>query len=127
VYRVIEVQVPGTIPSVRWAGLPYGAFDNPTRYSVVQGLTTLLVIGAAGRALWRRLRKRATSPYALVEVVAGLIVAWNLLVGVLFELGEQFRFRATTDPITISIGSWIAWRVIAELRRRRAPMSESVA
>ncbi|MEY2552891.1 MAG: hypothetical protein QOC57_751, partial [Ilumatobacteraceae bacterium] len=126
-YRVIEVQVPATIPSVRWAGLPYGAFDNPTRYSVVQALTTLLVIGAAVRALWRRLRKRPSSRWALLEVVAGLIVAWNLVVGVLFELGEQFRFRATTDPITISIGVWIAWRIIAELRRRRTPLPESVA
>jgi hypothetical protein len=126
VYRIIEVDVPSTIPSVRWDGLPYGAFDNPTRYSVVQALTTLLVVGAAARAMWRRLRRRSTSPWGLVEVVAGLIVAWNLVVGVLFELGEQFRFRATTDPITMSIGVWLAWRVIGHLRHRSAALSESV-
>ena len=108
VYRIAEVQVPSTIPSVRWAGLPYGAFDNPTRYSVVQALTTHSRDRRGVRAVWRRLRRRTSSPWALVDVVAGLIVAWNLVVGVLFELGEQFRFRATTDPITISLGIWIA-------------------
>ncbi len=59
-------------------------------------------------------------------MVAGLIVGWNLVVGVLFELGEQFRFRATTDPITLSIGIWLAWRVIGHLRRQRATLPESV-
>ena len=55
------------------------------------------------RAAWRRLRRRPSSPWIQVEIVAALIVGWNLVVGVLFELGEQFRFRAVTDPITMSI------------------------
>jgi hypothetical protein len=62
----------------------------------------------------------------LVEVVAGLIVGWNLVVGVLFELGEQFRFRATTDPVTMSIAIWLAWRLVGRFRRHRAALSESV-
>ena len=51
-----------------------------------------------------------------------MIVGWNLAVGVLFELGEQFRFRAVTDPITMSIASWLVWRMIVHVRgqaRRR--------
>ena len=126
VYRVAEVGVPTTIPSVRWVGLPFGAFDNPTHLSVIQGLTTLMVIGAALVAAWRRLRRRPSSPWILVEVVAGLIVGWNLVVGVLFELGEQFRFRATTDPITISLGIWLAWRLIRHIRQARTAVPESV-
>jgi hypothetical protein len=127
VYRVAEVGVPTTIPSVRWVGLPFGAFDNPTHLSVIQGLTTLVVIGAALVAAWRRLRRRPSSPWILVEVVAGLIVGWNLVVGVLFELGEQFRFRATTDPITISLGIWLAWRLIRHIRQARTAVPESAA
>ena len=127
VYRVAEIGVPTAIPSVRWVGLPFGAFDNPTHLSVVQAATTLLVIGAAVWAAWRRLRRRASSPWVLVEVVAGLIVGWNLVIGVLFELGEQFRFRATTDPITMSIGIWLAWRIIRHVRQGRFAPPDSVA
>lgn len=125
VYRIAEVAVPSTIPSVRWAGLPFGALDNPTRYSVVQALATLLVIGAGVRAGWRRLRRRPSSPWILVDVVAALIVSWNLAVGVLFELGEQYRFRAMTDPITISIAAWIVWRVVDHFREQRRALPES--
>jgi hypothetical protein len=108
-------------------GLPFGAFDNPTHLSVMQAGTTLMVIGAGAAATWRRLRRRPSSPWILVEVVAGLIVGWNFVVGVLFELGEQFRFRATTDPITISLGIWLTWRLVRQVRRRRVAVTESVA
>ncbi|MEO8264478.1 MAG: hypothetical protein ABI706_03105 [Ilumatobacteraceae bacterium] len=126
-YRVAEIGVPTTIPSVRWAGLPFGAFDNPTHLSAVQAATTLLVIGAGLRAAWRRVRRRPSSPWIQVEIVAALIVGWNLVVGVLFELGEQFRFRATTDPITISIGIWLIWRLVGHVRSPRAAPPEPVA
>jgi hypothetical protein len=85
-----------------------------------------MVIGAAFAAVWRRLRRRPSSPWILVEVVAGLIVGWNFVVGVLFELGEQFRFRATTDPITISLGIWLFWRLFGHVRHRRITVAESV-
>jgi hypothetical protein len=125
IYRVAELGVPSTLPSVRWAGLPFGAFATKTHFSLMQAAATLLVIGAAIRAAWRRLRRRPSSPWVHVEVVAGLIVGWNLVIGVLFELGEQFRFRTTTDPITMSIGAWLAWRLIGRLRRPPVAMPES--
>ena len=59
--------------------------------------------------------------------MAALIIGWNLAVGVLFELGEQFRFRAVTDPITMSIASWIVWRIVVDVRHGRAALPESVA
>ena len=126
VYRVAQLGVPSSLPSIRWGALPYGAFSTKTHLYVLQVGATLLVIGVAVRALWRRVRRRATSPWGLVEVVAGLIVGWNLVVGVLFELGEQFRFRATTDPVTMSIATWLAWRLVGRFRQHRAALSESV-
>lgn len=33
-------------------------------------------------------------------------------------LGEQFRFRAMTDRITMSIAIWLAWRVVGHGRGR---------
>jgi hypothetical protein len=126
-YRIAQLGVPSSLPSIRWGDLPYGAFTTKTHLSLLQAGATVLVIGAAIRAAWRRLRRRPSSPWIQVEVVAGLIVGWNLVVGVLFELGEQFRFRATTDPITMSIGIWLAWRLIGHVRHRQAPLPESVS
>jgi hypothetical protein len=128
IYRIGQLGMPLDLPSIRLGALPFGAFDVPQHLSLLQGLATLLVICAGVRAAWRRLRRHSSSPWIHVEVVAGLIVGWNLVVGVLFELGEQFRFRATTDPITMSIAVWLGWRSIAYVRQRRAarPASESL-
>jgi hypothetical protein len=118
VYRVAQVGLPLTLPSIRLGELPWGAFDVAQHLSLLQALATVLVIMVGTRAAWRRLRRQPSSPWIHVEVVAGLIVGWNLVVGVLFELGEQFRFRAMTDPITMSIGIWLAWRLIGHIRGR---------
>jgi hypothetical protein len=125
VYRVAELGLPLTLPSIRLGELPWGALDVPQHLSLLQALATVLVIMAGIRAVWRRLRRRASSPWIQVEVVAGLIVGWNLAVGVLFELGEQFRFRAMTDPITMSIGIWLAWRLVSHVRGR--PRAQGLA
>lgn len=124
-YRIGQLGIPASLPSIRWGGLPFGAFSLPTHLSLLQAGATLLVICAAIRATWRRLRRRISSPWIHVEVVAGLIVGWNLVAGVLFELGEQSRFRATTDPITMSIAAWLVWRVVGHLRERRVVLAES--
>ncbi len=119
VYRVAQLGLPLSLPSIRIGDLPWGAVDVPAHLSLLQALATMLVIGAGVRAAWRRLRRRPSSRWIQVEIVAALIVGWNLVVGVLFELGEQFRFRAVTDPITMSIAAWLVWRMIVRVRRQR--------
>jgi hypothetical protein len=120
VYRIGQLGVPMDLPSIRFGDAEFGAFTVRQHLSVLQAWATLLVIGAGVRAAWRRLRRRSSSPWIEVEIVAGLIVGWNFVVGVLFELGEQYRFRATTDPITMSIGIWIAWRLFCHAREERS-------
>jgi hypothetical protein len=120
VYRIGQLGVPLDMPSIRYGDAGFGAFQVRQHLSLLQTLATLLVIGAGIRAAWRRLRRRASSRWIEVEVVAAFIVGWNLVVGVLFELGEQYRFRATTDPITMSIGAWLAWRLFCHVRDRRS-------
>jgi hypothetical protein len=127
VYRVAQVGLPLSLPSIRIGDLPWGAVDVPAHLSLLQALATTLVIGAGARAAWRRVRRQPSSPWIQVEIVAALIVGWNLVVGVLFELGEQFRFRAVTDPITMSIASWLVWRMIVHVRQQRARTPEVVA
>ena len=87
----------------------------------------MLVIGAGIRTAWRRLRRLPSSPWIQVEIVAALIVGWNLVIGVLFELGEQYRFRAVTDPITMSIACWLVWRMVTHLHRERTTTPELLA
>ncbi|MEY2401306.1 MAG: hypothetical protein QOJ08_1417 [Ilumatobacteraceae bacterium] len=125
VYRIAQLGLPLTLPSIRFGSEAFGAIDVPQHLSLLQALATLLVIGAGIRAAWRRLRRRVSSPWIEVEVVAALIVGWNLAVGVLFELGEQFRFRATTDPITMTLGIWLVWRWARQFRDRRRSLQES--
>jgi hypothetical protein len=125
VYRVAQLGLPLTLPSIRFGAEPFGAVDVPQHLSLLQALATVLVIGAGIRAAWRRLRRRVSSRWIEVEVVAALIVGWNFAVGVLFELGEQFRFRATTDPITMTVGIWLVWRWTGQIRERRQSLQES--
>jgi hypothetical protein len=126
IYRVAQLGIPLTLPSIRIGDLPWGAVDVPARLSLLQAVATVIVIAAGIRSAWRRLRRRASSQWILVEVVAALIVSWNLAVGVLFELGEQSRFRAMTDPITMSVAAWLAWRWFGHLREQRHDVAESV-
>ncbi|HEY0520923.1 MAG TPA: hypothetical protein VGC84_15645, partial [Ilumatobacteraceae bacterium] len=84
IYRVAQVGIPATLPSIRIGDRPWGDVDVPEHLSLLQALATLLVIGAGARAAIRRLRRRASSQWIHVEVVAALIVGWNLVVGVLF-------------------------------------------
>jgi hypothetical protein len=127
IYRVAQLGVPVSLPSIRIGELPWGAVDVPQHLSLLQAIATVVVIAAGIRAVWLRLRRRASSPWMHVEIVAGLIVGWNLVVGVLFELGEQFRFRATTDPITMSIAAWLVWRWVADRRQRPPFAGESMS
>jgi hypothetical protein len=120
VYRIGQAGIPVDLPSIRVGAAEFGAVDVTQHLSLLQAAATLLVICTGVRAAWRRLRRRVSSRWIQVDVVAALIVGWNLAVGVLFELGEQFRFRATTDPITMSIAIWIVWRLVDHVRGRRA-------
>ncbi|MEP7047395.1 MAG: hypothetical protein ABI949_11975 [Ilumatobacteraceae bacterium] len=125
VYRIAQLGIPMDLPSIRFGDAEFGAFNVPQHLSMLQAFATLLVIAVGVRAAWRRIRRRPSSRWIEVEIVSGLIVGWNLVVGVLFELGEQFRFRATTDPITMSIAAWLVWRMYHHLRRRRADVQGS--
>ncbi|WP_133870083.1 hypothetical protein [Ilumatobacter fluminis] len=53
----------------------------------------------------------------LPEIVAAWTVAWTLVAGIAFELGEQVRFRNAIDPLVIGLGGWL---LIDAVRRRRS-------
>ncbi len=54
-----------------------------------------------------------------VFAVAGLAVGWTMVGGLLFELGEQARFRSATDPIVLALGGFLVWQAVREAAHRR--------
>ena len=117
-YRVLDLAVPARLPSTRYAGSEFGVSSGRVRPSLSKIAFTILVLGAGLRAGIRRLRRLPTSRFAAVEMIAALIVGWSMAIGVLFELGEQMRFRTMTDPITTALGIWLCARLIAHVRER---------
>ena len=43
----------------------------------------------------------------MVLGIASAAVAWTAFAGIVFELGEQGRFRSATDPLVLALGGWI--------------------
>lgn len=108
VSRLVLLGVPHPGLPDRWDDL--WAHRNPISLTLVAA-TAVVVAAAAGRR--RALRTPAGGALALVV----WIVAWNSLAGIVFELGEQERFRSTTDPLVLALGGW--W-VLTRLDRGRS-------
>jgi hypothetical protein len=126
VYGVLDLAVPARLPGPRFAGGEFGTSSFAVRTSLTNMLLTALVLGKALRAAARRLRRLPASRFALLDCVAGLIVGWNILIGVLFELGEQPRFRTVTDPITTALGVRVCWQMWSRWKRGRGQASSPV-
>jgi hypothetical protein len=118
VFRVVDVQVPGTIP-VRLLSRGNEVIEVKTHYSVVATASTVAAIGLAGALAARRVRGRLSSPPGFVMAVAvvGVTTAWTALAGIVGELGEQARFRGAIQTCTLVVCAAAA----ARWRTGRAP------
>jgi len=101
VYRILDVGLPGT----------WGVGDRGAHFSVLVLVCTIAVVVAG---LFSR-RRRAAEVWQYVA----FLTVWTFAVGVLFELGEQPRFRSTIDPLVITFG--IAAIASAVAQRRVSP------
>lgn len=68
-------------------------------WAALSGASKIAAVGMSRKALWE--------PKDVTQVVIGLTFCAIVLSGVLFELGENGRFRAMLDPVIISMP--LAW------------------
>lgn len=127
-YRVIDVRVPVTLSNAPLQSSFYAAASRDTDLAVAKIAFLVLVLVVGCRSGWRVLRRRG-EPVDVALLIGAAIAGWTFASGVLFELGEQPRFRATTDPIVDALGIWLVVVMVGRLlaRRRTSPALEPAA
>jgi hypothetical protein len=97
--------------------IPIGTPGGRWRISLTIILATVIAAVAGIRGGWRVLRRRAT-PIDTALAVMGFTVVTLTLVGNIFEIGENNRFRFMVEPITLAAGVWFATGLCRLVRRR---------
>jgi hypothetical protein len=118
-YTVLDVRVPVTLSNEPLQSSFYAAASRDTDLAVAKIAFLALLVVAGCRSAWRAVRRRGSDTDVALMVGAAIAV-WTFASGVLFELGEQPRFRATTDPIVDSLGIWLALMLVGRVLAVRA-------
>ena len=88
---------------------------NHWTWTLTIPLASVVLLVAAVR---RGRRRRA--PIDGGFVLAGFLLAWTFAAGIAFELGEQARFRAPTDPLVLAFAGALALQWVHRRRQRPA-------
>ena len=127
-YSVVRLDFSGVLSTAGWGTPIYGQLEARTDFglALIPLYGWVMVAGLA--AAWRVFRRRAHDDgdgamFDDVLVVGAFTVAFTVLVGAAFELGEQARFRTMVDPIAWVMVAALIARVI---RKRRQSQAESV-
>jgi len=117
VYRqIVLLDVPYDPPVRTNAGwwIPIGTPGGRWRFSITVIVATAIAAVAGIRGVVRVARRRATATDAALAVI-GITVVSVTVVGNLFEIGENNRFRFMVEPITFVALTWFLTRVGARL------------
>lgn len=121
-YRLLRVDVVGTIDTSSWGTPIYGTLAVESRFTLVTAaLAAGLSVGAvvAAARLARRRDGARDTAWAVAIALGGFVVLYTFVVGAVGELGEQARFRTMTDPITVAVGAAAGLRLLS--RRYSVP------
>jgi hypothetical protein len=119
VYRqLVLLDVPYDPPVKTNAGwwIPIGTPGGRWRFSLTVIAATAIAALAGARGVVRVLRRRATGTDAALAVIGVTVVAVTV-VGNLFEIGENNRFRFMVEPITFVAFTWFVARLWVRARR----------
>lgn len=129
VYSVARLDYSGILSTEGWGTPIYGQLEARTDFALLLVPLYSLVAVAGMTALWRVIRRRSEDPGSLqfddVLVVGAVTVAFTVLVGAAFELGEQARFRTMTDPVTWVMAAALVARGVGRLIERRRVQSQA--
>ncbi len=140
--QLILVDIPWNPPVKTNAGwwIPIGTPGGRWRFSLTIVVLTIASVVAGLAALWHLLRRRTPSAGAAADdrgeqdptgaaavrgtdaavAVIGFTVLMVTVVGNIFEIGENNRFRFMVEPITLVIGVWLLTRLIRAIATRRS-------
>jgi hypothetical protein len=119
----------------RWyyplTGAPGVRTYAPHRSQIAWTLVALYLLATIGAVIALVATRRTAAPEdrarrALIRAMA-LTVAYAVLVGQLFELGENSRFRYETDALAVAVASWVVSVAWSGLRARRQRTKPSMA
>lgn len=128
---VALLRVPEPRPPQSWSANWPWVSDRPWSVVLVGGSAAVTISSLRGVG-WRRVGGAGTPPNPPRDKLSqssafrmtGWILAWTALAGIFAELGEQHRFRAVTDPLTLSLGGLALCRFAAR-RWRNAEQARS--
>lgn len=126
VNKVVGVGVPGVISTRGWGTPIYGTLEAQANFSLTLVALSLVSLVAAAGAAWRLWRRAGRgTPRDLAVAVTGFVVLWTFASGIVFELGEQARFRTMTDPLVIAVGGWLVVAAASSWRSARGAARSS--
>lgn len=127
-YSVARLDYSGVLSTAGWGTPIYGQLEARTDFALLLIPLYGWVMIAGVLAGWRFVRRRgptneASHMFDDVLIVGAFTVVFTVVVGAVFELGEQARFRTMTDPIAFVMVAALVARIV---RARRQPHAEPV-
>lgn len=122
--QLVLLDLPWDPPVKTNAGwwIPIGTPGGRWRISLTVVLASLAAVVVGVRGGWRVLRRRA-DPVDVALAAIGFTVLTVTIVGNVFEIGENNRFRFIVEPITFVVAAWLLTRAWQLGRARWAPRS----
>lgn len=106
--RVLLLGAPHPGVPARWDALDLWVHRNPVSLTLLAATAITVAAAVAALVAARRRREGGTwrTPGTAALALVVWVLAWNSFAGIVFELGEQERFRSTTDPIVLALAAW---------------------
>lgn len=126
--QLVLLDVPYDPPVKTNAGwwIPIGTPGGRWRASLTIIVASTIAAVAGVRALVRVARRRATGTDAALALI-GFTVITVTVVGNLFEIGENNRFRFMVEPVTLVALTWFVARAAHAIRRRWRARTDGIA